>query len=69
VYETTERFLEHFGLRSIDEMPNVEELRLRLPQGVVPDQPVDGSRELALGGENPVPVVPDDGPATVASAD
>ncbi|MCC6352398.1 MAG: SMC-Scp complex subunit ScpB [Verrucomicrobiae bacterium] len=30
VYETTEFFLEHFGLRSLDELPNAEELR-RVP--------------------------------------
>jgi len=29
VYETTQVFLDHFGLRSLDELPNVEELRVR----------------------------------------
>jgi len=29
LYETTQFFLEHFGLRNLDEMPNVEELRRR----------------------------------------
>ncbi len=29
VYETTEFFLDHFGLRNLDELPNVEELRTR----------------------------------------
>ena len=29
LYETTEFFLDHFGLRSLDELPNVEELRKR----------------------------------------
>src|SRR5207247_8290042 len=29
LYETTHFFLDHFGLRSIDELPNVEELRKR----------------------------------------
>jgi segregation and condensation protein B len=28
-YETTQLFLDHFGLRSLDELPNVEELRTR----------------------------------------
>src|SRR5205823_12347019 len=46
-YETTELFLDHFGLRNLDELPNVEELRTRyLPisprppaaQPVAPDQ-------------------------------
>ena len=29
LYETTQFFLDHFGLRSLDELPNVEELRGR----------------------------------------
>jgi len=29
LYETTEFFLDHFGLRTLDELPNVEELRKR----------------------------------------
>ena len=29
LYETTEFFLEHFGLRNLDELPNAEELRKR----------------------------------------
>jgi segregation and condensation protein B len=28
-YETTQFFLDHFGLRNLDELPNVEELRKR----------------------------------------
>src|SRR5713101_7694867 len=29
LYETTQFFLDHFGLRTLDELPNVEELRRR----------------------------------------
>jgi segregation and condensation protein B len=29
LYETTEFFLDHFGLRNLDELPNVQELRTR----------------------------------------
>ena len=39
LYETTQFFLDHFGLRNLDELPNAEELRRRyLPvaQSVVP---------------------------------
>jgi segregation and condensation protein B len=40
LYETTEFFLNHFGLRNLDELPNVDELRTRhLPVGPRP-QPV-----------------------------
>jgi len=36
LYETTQFFLDHFGLRSLDELPNVEELRTRhLPKARV----------------------------------
>lgn len=37
LYETTLFFLEHFGLRNLDELPNVEELRRRhLPSATPP---------------------------------
>jgi segregation and condensation protein B len=38
LYETTEFFLDHFGLRNLDELPNVAELRTRhLPVGPRPE--------------------------------
>ena len=41
LYETTEFFLDHFGLRNLDELPNVEELRTRhLPVSPRPSGPV-----------------------------
>ena len=37
LYETTQFFLDHFGLRALDELPNVEELRTRhLPKAPRP---------------------------------
>src|SRR5438874_4984425 len=43
LYETTQFFLDHFGLRSLDELPNAEELRRRnLPvaqPSAVPESP------------------------------
>jgi segregation and condensation protein B len=40
LYETTEFFLDHFGLRNLDELPNVEELRTRyLPAAPRPQLP------------------------------
>jgi segregation and condensation protein B len=44
LYETTQFFLDHFGLRNLDELPNAEELRRRnLPsaQPVTPAATVD----------------------------
>jgi segregation and condensation protein B len=44
LYETTEFFLDHFGLRNLDELPNVEELRTRhLPVGPRPPATVAGA--------------------------
>ncbi|HEV3408831.1 MAG TPA: SMC-Scp complex subunit ScpB [Chthoniobacterales bacterium] len=40
LYETTQFFLEHFGLRNLDELPNAEELRKRyLPTATPPAAP------------------------------
>jgi len=51
LYETTQFFLEHFGLRDLDEMPNAEELRSRpLPSAPRP--------ERAGANETPGPSVP-----------
>jgi segregation and condensation protein B len=41
LYETTQFFLEHFGLRDLDELPNAEELRTRsLPTAPRKEMPV-----------------------------
>jgi len=53
IYETTEFFLEHFGLRNLDELPNAEELRTRyLPvapkkESVGPAEPASAPAEPA----------------------
>jgi segregation and condensation protein B len=48
LYETTEFFLGHFGLRNLDELPNVEELRTRhLPAAPRP-QPAETSIQTEL---------------------
>jgi len=48
LYETTQFFLDHFGLRNLDELPNVEELRKRdlrvaQPVAAVSDTAAPGS--------------------------
>ncbi len=41
LYDTTQFFLEHFGLRNLEELPNAEELRTRyLPTGPPKEEPV-----------------------------
>ena len=50
LYETTQFFLEHFGLRDLDELPNAEELRRRyLPSAVStkPAEPTDSPEPSA----------------------
>jgi segregation and condensation protein B len=50
LYETTQFFLDHFGLRNLDELPNAEELRRRyLPVA----QPVAGIGDAGLPGSSP----------------
>jgi segregation and condensation protein B len=39
LYETTQFFLDHFGLRTLDELPNVEELRTRHLPVAAPQTP------------------------------
>ena len=42
LYETTQTFMQHFGLRTLEELPNVDELRrVRLP-AAAPAAPVTG---------------------------
>jgi segregation and condensation protein B len=48
LYETTEFFLEHFGLRDLDELPNAEELRRRY-------LPSAASAQSAAPSESPTP--------------
>jgi len=48
LYETTQFFLDHFGLRNLDELPNVEELRTRyLPIAPRPATVATASGETA----------------------
>ncbi|MEP6698792.1 MAG: SMC-Scp complex subunit ScpB [Verrucomicrobiota bacterium] len=51
LYETTQFFLEHFGLRDLDELPNAEELRTR-------DLPSAPRKETAAISATPDPAAP-----------
>ncbi len=49
LYETTDLFFEHFGIRSIDDLPNASELRkVKLPEPVSPPPPTPDFEQLAL---------------------
>lgn len=51
LYQTTEFFLEHFGLRNLDELPNAEELRKRY----LPVAPPPVAAETAPAADQPAP--------------
>jgi segregation and condensation protein B len=49
LYETTDLFFEHFGIRSIDDLPNAHELRkVRLPEPAAENSPAPVEEQLAL---------------------
>jgi segregation and condensation protein B len=55
LYETTQFFLDHFGLRNLEELPNVEELRTRhLPKA----QAVAGIDDAGSPGSSPPSTTP-----------
>ena len=59
LYETTQFFLDHFGLRTLDELPNVEELRKRyLPVAPRPAAAVAGIADAGQPG-SPTPATTD----------
>lgn len=53
LYSTTQYFLDHFGLRHLDELPNAAELRhIPLPKAAAEPEPADGSTAELPGMEN-----------------
>jgi segregation and condensation protein B len=53
LYETTQFFLEHFGLRNLDELPNSEELKRReLPRAPTPSPPEPAPNESKPAAEH-----------------
>jgi segregation and condensation protein B len=63
LYSTTEYFLEHFGLKSTDELPNADELkRVNLPTAAAPEEakteqaaPTEGQADDVPASERPAP--------------
>jgi len=56
LYETTDFFFEHFGIRSVDDLPNASELRrvaLPAPESEKPAEPEAVQPELPMGGSEP----------------
>ena len=64
LYETTELFYEHFGIRSIDDLPNANELRrVKLPEAPSESPAAAAEEQLALSATGPKLSTPDDEPA------
>src|SRR3954452_15881904 len=67
LYETTQFFLEHFGLRDLDELPNADELRKRylpvapLPAPAAAEQPAEAPPPVEATGEQAT--TPDSAPS------
>ena len=58
LYETTDLFFEHFGIRSIDDLPNASELRkVKLPEpgDAAPKPEADAEQQLALSATGAAP--------------
>jgi segregation and condensation protein B len=55
LYETTDLFFEHFGIRSIDDLPNASELRkVKLPEPeTAPTPAAESEQQLAFGAAAP----------------
>ncbi|MEI7957529.1 MAG: SMC-Scp complex subunit ScpB [Verrucomicrobiota bacterium] len=71
LYETTQVFMQHFGLRSLEELPNVDELRrVRLPVATPPEtsSELPPAEEPALT-EGNAESVPAESPTTDHAAD
>lgn len=48
LYETTQHFMEHFGLTNLDDLPNATELRkVNLPKAPVPEEPAPAAAPAA----------------------
>jgi segregation and condensation protein B len=71
LYETTEYFLQHFGLKTVDDLPNATELkRIPLPKAVVPEEKTEALKaEQPVADEAPVaeePALPEQAPEPIA---
>ena len=73
LYETTDIFYEHFGIRSIDDLPNSAELRkVKLPDPETEENQASAEEQLALQGMDAsadASQKPDDSPTTETAED
>ena len=73
LYETTDLFFEHFGIRTIDDLPNASELRrVKLPEA--PAESTEAPESATPGGDDSetqlaLAAIPDGGDAPAAATD
>jgi len=68
LYDTTQHFMEHFGLKDLDDLPNATELRkIALPKAEVPEEtpanPPEGAAATSPAAEGDAPVEAEPAPA------
>jgi len=57
LYETTQNFMEHFGLKNLDDLPNATELRkIQLPKAPVPEAPAAKEKKPEPAPAQPEPI-------------
>ena len=66
LYETTEDFMEHFGVKDLEDLPNAEELRtIDLPTAESEEEKENEGGEAAEGEEAPAEAIPTEKPSEV----
>jgi len=53
LYGTTEKFLEHFGLNSLKDLPNIDEIKTMVEQSVKKEDLLGKSQMISVPDENP----------------
>ena len=70
LYETTQNFMEHFGLKDLDDLPNANELRkINLPKAEVPvepETPAPVAETAEIPATEPVTEAPEEAPVQQA---
>ncbi|MBA3881549.1 MAG: SMC-Scp complex subunit ScpB [Chthoniobacterales bacterium] len=64
LYETTQFFLDHFGLRDLDELPNADELRRRYLPTAAPPAATTSTENVPVRNSAAISTVPDESPAS-----
>ena len=59
LYETTEKFLEHFGLMDLKELPNIEEIKALVENSVKREDLFQNTKIIAVSPEGESPNQPE----------